>query len=393
MSSTSPAETRSPIGCSLSVLSTTSPAAHPLVARDGGLAGVAVRVEDQQERRVVQLLALRPGRPQRVAGDEHPERVQPVVEPVGLGHLPALGVDPGQVLRAALDGRPALEEVPLPQRRVLAPQPQGGLRDVVQVEPGVVGAPVQPGHLVVLHVGVVVAALGAPALVAGGDHRDPGGQAQRGQQVRGLLVPQRDDVGVGGLALDAAVPGAVVVGAVAVLLEVGLVVLAVVADQVAQREAVVGGHEVHRGVRRPAVVGVQVGGARQPGGDVADPAGVEPPEVPDGVAVLVVPLAPRRREPADLVAVHARVPRLGDQLHVPQHRVLADRGDEVPVQVDPVAGPGERRGQVEAEAVDVHLGDPVAQRVQDHPQRRRVRGVQLITLVFSLLRPAGRCPD
>ena len=34
--------------------------------------------------------------------------------------------------------------------------------------------------------------------------------------------------------------------------------------------------------------------------------------------------------------------------------------------------------EVEAEAVDVHLGDPVAQRVQDHPQRRgvgRVDGV------------------
>ena len=35
----------------------------------------------------------------------------------------------------------------------------------------------------------------------------------------------------------------------------------------------------------------------------------------------------------------------------------------------------QRRGEVEAEAVDVHLGDPVAQRVQDHPQRVGVRGV------------------
>ena len=225
------------------------------------------------------------------------------------------------------------------------------------------------------HVGVVVAALGAAALVAGGDHRDAGRQAQRGQQVRGLLAAQGHDLGVVGLALDAAVPGPVVVGAVAVVLAVGLVVLVVVGDQVAQREAVVGGDEVDRGVRRAPVVGVQVGGARQPGRHLADAAGLQPPEVAHRVAVAVVPLAPRRREAADLVAVHAGVPRLGDQLHVPQHRVLADGGDEVPGQVDAVPGAGQRRREVEAEAVDVHLGDPVAQRVEDHPQRRRVRRV------------------
>ena len=64
-----------------------------------------------------------------------------------------------------------------------------------------------------------------------------------------------------------------------------------------------------------------------------------------------------------------RVPRLGDQLDVPQHRVLLDRGEEGAVHVDVVAGAGQRRREVEAEAVDVHLGDPVAQRVEDQPQR------------------------
>ena len=193
MSMTSPAESTSPSGWPESVLSTTSPDGHPLVRGQLGLARLGVGVEPQQERRVVQLLAARAGGAQRVAGDEHPEGVQPLVVPVGLGHLAALGVHPGEVLGAAAHGRPALEEVPLPQRRVLAPQPQRGLGDVVEVEPGVVGPPVQPGRLVVLAVGVVVAALGAAALVAGGDHRDARRQQQRGQQVRGLLAAQRDD--------------------------------------------------------------------------------------------------------------------------------------------------------------------------------------------------------
>ena len=77
------------------------------------------------------------------------------------------------------------------------------------------------------------------------------------------------DLGVVGLPLDAAVPGAVVVGAVLVVLEVGLVVLLVVGDEVAQREAVVGGDEVDRGERLAAVGLVEVGGAGQPLGEVA----------------------------------------------------------------------------------------------------------------------------
>ena len=181
--------------------------------------------------------------------------------------------------------------------------------------------------------------------------------------------------GVVGLALDAAVPGAVVVGAVAVVLAVGLVVLVVVGDEVAQREAVMGGDEVDRGVRRTAVVGVQVARAGEPGGHGPHAGGVAAPEVAHGVAVLVVPLHPRRRELADAVAVHRGVPRLGDQLHVAQHRVLADRGEQVAAHVDLLVGAGQRAEQVEAEAVDVHLVDPVAQRVEDQPQALGVGGV------------------
>jgi hypothetical protein len=60
---------------------------------------------------------------------------------------------------------------------------------------------------------------------------------------------------------------------------------------------------------------------------------------------------------------------------VTQHGVLADRGEQVRAHVDDLFGPGEGTHQVEAEAVDVHLGDPVAQRVQDHPQALGVGGV------------------
>ena len=53
--------------------------------------------------------------------------------------------------------------------------------------------PVVPGHLVVLAVGVVVAALGAADLVAAEDHGHAGGQQQRAEQVAPLAGPQRVD--------------------------------------------------------------------------------------------------------------------------------------------------------------------------------------------------------
>ena len=90
------------------------------------------------------------------------------------------------------------------------------------------------------------------------------------------------------------------------------------------------------------------------------------PEVAHGVAVDAVPLRPQDREVAHLVAAGADVPRLGDELDLGEDRVLVDRVEERRQAVDVVELAGQRRGQVEAEAVDVALDDEVAQRVHDH---------------------------
>ena len=79
------------------------------------------------------------------------------------------------------------------------------------------------------------------------------------------------------------------------------------------------------------------------------------PEVPHRVAVHPVPLGPEDGEVADLVAALADVPRLGDQLHLGEDRILVDDVEEGREAVDVVELAGERRGEVEAEAVDVAL--------------------------------------
>ena len=205
----------------------------------------------------------------------------------------------------------------------------------------------------------------------------PWREQQRGEEVLLLAGAQRVDLRVVGLALDAAVPRAVVVGAVAVVLEVGLVVLVVVGDEVAQREAVVGGDEVDRRERVAAVGLVEVAGAGQARGEVGD-ARLPAPEVAHHVAVHAVPLRPQHREVADLVAARADVPRLGDQLDLAEHGVLVDRVEERAQAVDVVELARQRAREVEAEAVDVALGDPVAQRVHDQPQHARVDRVERV---------------
>ena len=130
--------------------------------------------------------------------------------------------------------------------------------------------------------------------------------------------------------------------------------------------------------RAPAVVLVQVGRAGDPAGELAQRGRLAAPEVADGVPELAVPLGPLRREVADLVAAGADVPRLGDELHLADHRVLLDQVEERRQPVDVVELAGQRRGQVEPEAVDVHLDHPVAQRVHDQLQRVRVPHVEAV---------------
>ena len=122
---------------------------------------------------------------------------------------------------------------------------------------------------------------------------------------------------------------------------------------------------------------VQVGRSGDPARELAERR-LTAPEVADGVAVGAVPLGPLRREAAHLVAAGADVPGLGDQLHLADDRVLLHELEERGQPVDVVELAGQGRGEVEAEAVDVHLGDPVAQRVHEQLQRVRMPDVEAV---------------
>jgi len=85
---------------------------------------------------------------------------------------------------------------------------------------------------------------------------------------------------------------------------------------------------------------------------------------------------------ADLIAAVPGVPWLGDQLDGRQHGVLGDGIQEAGVLVVGAGDAGQGGGEVEAEAVDTHFLDPVAQAVHDHAQHIGVA---------QLERVAGAC--
>src|ERR1041384_279517 len=92
------------------------------------------------------------------------------------------------------------------------------------------------------------------------------------------------------------------------------------------------------------------------------------PETAHRVPIFPVPFRPLGGEVADLIAAFAEVPRLSNELHLRQDRVLVDDVEERPKLVHGVQLTSQRARQVEAESVDVHLAHPVAQRIHDQLQ-------------------------
>mmetsp|Transcript_66841 Transcript_66841/g.196206 ORF Transcript_66841/g.196206 Transcript_66841/m.196206 type:complete len:915 (-) Transcript_66841:209-2953(-) len=256
---------------------------------------------------------------------------------------------------------------------------------------------VVPGEPVrrILAPGVVVPRLRATVLVAHEEHGGASREEERAQEIAHLVLPQLHDLHVLRLAVErgpgAAVPRVVLI--VTTLLVVVPVVLLVVGHEVPQREAVVRRDEVD-GVRRAlAHPLVEVRAAADARGEVALLALVALEELAHVVAVLPVPLGPARHaavgELADQVAIGpGAVPGLGDELHVHHHRVVheplhEERVDDVALPVllrgvEEGALADEGGGEVEAEAVHLHVVRPVAEALADPLRAEGAVGVDRV---------------
>src|SRR5689334_22778692 len=92
--------------------------------------------------------------------------------------------------------------------------------------------PVEPAGFVILTIGIIVPTLCAPHFVTHEQHGHTHSEQRDGQKVLHLPVSELLHCGIIGGTFNAAVPAAVVVGAVTVVFAVGFVMLVVIRDEV-----------------------------------------------------------------------------------------------------------------------------------------------------------------
>src|SRR5262249_8845932 len=121
--------------------------------------------------------------------------------------------------------------------------------------------PIHPAGRIVLAIGVVVAALAVADLVSRQQHWYALRQHEAGQEIAPQLAPQLENLGIIRWSLHPAIRAVIFIRAVAIVLAVGLVVLALVADEIGEREAVVDRDEIDAGTWAAVIVMEQIGRA------------------------------------------------------------------------------------------------------------------------------------
>ena len=104
------------LACTVS--KTTSQRSRGLVIREREGDGALVGVEDHEERVIDDPLAARPAVVDRVAGELHGQGPNARRLPLLVGHLGAVGREPGEVLDARAADLAALEELAAAKHRV-----------------------------------------------------------------------------------------------------------------------------------------------------------------------------------------------------------------------------------------------------------------------------------
>src|SRR6187401_1936233 len=111
---------------------------------------------------------------------------------------------------------------------------------------------------------------------------------------------------------------------VATSFQILLIVLFVVAPQVAEREPIMRGDEINAGVRRPALRPKDLVAAAEALGKLGGRTTVTLPESACPVPIAPVQFAPGRRERANLIAVRTKIPWFRDHLHARELRIIGD---------------------------------------------------------------------
>src|SRR5262249_11977687 len=211
------------------------------------------------------------------------------------------------------------------------------------------------------------------------NHRDAPRQQQNREEVPHLCRSHPVDYRIGRWPFHAAVPGEVVVDAVAVPFSVCLVVLRLIRDGVLHRETVVDRDEVDAVLRSLSVL-VDIGASADASRHRTEHPRVTLDELPDVVTEAPVPLGPPIAWKVSDLIQPCSVPRFCNyfavcqcvvELYLPDERWVRERSAVLAARKD---GP-----LVEPETIHVHLLDPIAQAIDHELLRNRVIRIECIS--------------
>jgi hypothetical protein len=192
-----------------------------------------------------------------------------------------------------------------------------------------------------------------------------------------LAVAQPLDLGFRRWAVDAAIPGEIIVRPVAVLFSVRFVVLAIEGNQVIQRKAIVAGDKIDALLCLAFFVLVYIRAPRQPEGHCMSGSVVAFEKPANVVLKSPVPFLPAIADEAPDLIEASGVPGFGNQLDIGEDGV----GFDIPKNRwrrhwPAILVASEDQGEIKAKAVDMHLVHPIAEAVEDQPPDNRLVGVQ-----------------
>ena len=170
----------------------------------------------------------------------------------------------------------------------------------------------------------------------------------------------------------------VIVSPIAILLTVCLIVFLIETNAVAKRETVVRRYQVDGGRRTFAVALKEIAGTGKASCEFPQRQIARQPEAADGIAVVIVPLGKQRREISHLVAALTDVPRLGNQLHLRQHRAIFDCLKQRSLLAERRRAPHDG-GQVETKTVDMEGFHPIFQALIRIMRYRRMAEIERVT--------------
>src|SRR5581483_4104837 len=185
-----------------------NPAAAQTGAWQREVEPLVVAVEEQVKAVILDAFAADVQAGDSRAIQEDAERLGKTCLPVLVGELPAVRLVPADLPGGAVPDGTILEPQAPVEYRMIAAKPDEPAGEGQQIDVG--SLPVEPGQLVVLAVGIVVALLRAADLVAAEQHGDALRQEQRGQEVALLPGPKLIDGRVRGGPFSTAVPRAIV---------------------------------------------------------------------------------------------------------------------------------------------------------------------------------------